>query len=61
MGFDHLDGGCVVEALPTPGHYKVQLRSGRMLVLTYRNLLVAISDEQREHSVTMILPTSVGT
>ena len=61
MGFDHLDGGCVVEALPPLGHYKVQLRSGRMLELTYRNPRVAISDEQPVHSVTMVLSTSVGT
>ena len=59
VGFDHLDGGCVVEALPTLGHFKVQLRSCRMLELTYRNLLVAKSDEQPEHSVTMMLPVSV--
>ena len=38
-----------------------QLRSGRTLELTYRNLLVAKSDEQPEHIVTMMLPASAGT
>ena len=61
MGFDHLDGGCVVEALPTLGHYKVELRNGRLLVPFYRNLLVVTTDDQPEHSVKLILPASVGT
>ena len=40
---------------------KFSFANGRILVLSYRNLPVAISDEQPVHSVTMILPAFVGT